>query len=50
MSGPTSRERVLGALTHQSVDHVPLSIDMHPSYRKPPFDRARTQFDVIDIL
>ena len=46
----SSKERIAAALRHQNPDFVPLSIDMHPSYRRGPLATARNQFDVIDIL
>jgi hypothetical protein len=45
-----SRERILTALHCQKPDHVPLCLDMHPSYRSGPLANAQTQFDVLDIL
>ena len=49
-SSMTSRERIAAALRHQPVDWVPLSLDMHPSYRSGPLASAHNQFDVIDVL
>jgi hypothetical protein len=46
----TSRERIAASLRHQPVDWMPLSLDMHPSYRSGPLASAHNQFDVIDVL
>ena len=45
-----SKERTLAALRCEEPDHVPLCLDMHPSYRTGPLANARTQFDVLDVL
>ena len=49
-SRTSSRDRMLACLRHEELDHVPLSIDMHPSYRSGPLTEAENQFDVVDVL
>ncbi len=48
----TSRERILAACAHQSVDHVPMHLEVHPSYLQydPRVATWRDQFERTDAL
>ena len=48
----TSRERMLSTIAGEEVDHVPLSVDVHPSYALYDPERAswKDQFERTDFL
>ncbi len=48
----TSRQRILATTVGQAVDHVPLSLDIHPSYHlyDPGFANWSDQFERTDFL
>ena len=48
----TSRERILATVAGQPTDHVPLSMEVHPSYQlyNPEFAHWRDQFERTDDL
>ena len=48
----SSRERILATCAHQPVDHVPLHLEVHPSYLQydPQVATWRDQFERTDTL
>ena len=46
----TSRERILTTIAGGEIDHVPLSIDIHPSYADPLVGTWKDQFERTDFL
>lgn len=48
----TSRERILAACAHEPTDHVPLHLEVHPSYQQydPKVARWKDQFERTDAL